>query len=135
MSLELNIRKDIWNAYKKNYVHPEFAAYALNPLKTTPKGLHFRRMNTDDPCPAGFLSVGNEGMCYQPPLKPFESKYSPTVIQTSTFPYKSLPTFTSQFDMRSVNPYTGKYTTYYSSKPSNNSNNYKSQNFKNSYVA
>jgi hypothetical protein len=113
-----NIRSQVYESYKDGYVHPEFKPYADRPLKTTPTGLSFRLMHPDDPAMAGFIKDPSTGMLYLPPSDGKATMFSPPAEGQywNPFPLKKQQTFSNSFDARSINPFTGKYSTGYTSK-------------------
>lgn len=108
-------------------------------------GMKFVRRNSDIPCPPGFIpsnTEGEEGYCYPRPKdyepvfytnKAFIAKnqYWDSYIQqpmiqaesiTGKVPIDSQPYISESFDMRSINPLTGKYNAYF--LPSRNTGKY-----------
>jgi hypothetical protein len=83
-------------------------------------GLSFTRKHASDPCPVGFIS-GDGGFCF--PLKP---EHEPVFYTDKAFIAKrqffrgyqtdekhQQRKISDSFDMRSVSPFTGTYTTFY----------------------
>lgn len=91
-------------------------------------GQAFQLLHPDDPCPNGTIKDPKTGWCYpeQPENIPiFYSKdafvpkrqfWNSYVSQPSRDSEKFQPRISSNFDMRSINPYNGKYMVYFNSK-------------------
>lgn len=133
----------IWDRYRSGFVDPLYVPYIKTeikdpkgnsiPVNTWQKigysnglvnpdisrinwSLSFARKHASDPCPPGFVS-GDGGFCF--PLKP---EYEPVFYTKKAFIPKrqffrgyqeEKRRVSDSFDMRSISPFTGEYTTYY----------------------
>jgi hypothetical protein len=87
-------------------------------------GLRFQRLFDTDPCPLGWIS-GPDGYCFREPIKHERVFYTDKSFIAKRQHWDAYTTKTptangqgdwrvsQETDLRSVNPYTGKYTIYY----------------------
>ena len=85
-------------------------------------GLRFQRLFDTDPCPLGWVS-GPDGYCFREPIKHERVFYTDKSFIAKRQFWDGYTTdapkardggpVSQQTDLRSVNPYTGRYTVYY----------------------
>jgi hypothetical protein len=136
--IDNEIRKDINKSYRPGYINPEFKPYVKNPndpngtpfgfkklnpnvvipeLVRIDKGLSYRPLYPNDPCPYGFVKDQERGMCMRPPTLQSRNGYSGSNdVRSARGISQRDASNSSTFDMRSTNIYTGNIEQYYLSK-------------------